>query len=152
MLLVVLVGFCSFALDVGTIYANRRALQNAADAAALAGAREVQTELLGGTGYPASQALSFAAKNGVTGNGQACPTNGSATVISGSNSPGPIPNSWQVDTSRRVPLTFGGVIGVPTMCVSAHALAVVVDLKSAKVWPWGVLGGVTLPPNASGHA
>ena len=149
MMLVVLVGFCSFAIDVGTIYANRRALQNAADAAALAGAKEVQTQLLGGTGYPANLALSYAAQNGVTANGGACPKDGSATVISSSNTPGPIPNSWQIDTSRLVPLTFGGVIGVSTMCVSAHAVAVVVDVNQAKIWPWGILGGTSMPPNAS---
>lgn len=138
--LILLLGFCAFVLDVGTIYAQRRALQNAADAAALAGAKEVEIGLLGGDSAPASQALSYAARNGVARTGPVCPTDGSATVISSSNIPGPLPNSWQVDTSRRVKLTFAPFLGISSMCVSAHAVAVVTDVTVAKVWPWGILG------------
>ena len=40
-IIVMLLVFVSLAIDVGSVYAERRKMQNAADAAALAGAREL---------------------------------------------------------------------------------------------------------------
>ncbi len=50
--LVVLLGFLALAIDVGRVYAERRNMQNAADAGALAGARE----LCLGQEFPAAEA------------------------------------------------------------------------------------------------
>jgi Flp pilus assembly protein TadG len=147
LLLVALVGFCALVLDFGTIYANRRALQNAADAAALAGAKEVQAQLLGGSGSPAAQAQSWASMNGVPTSGTSCASDGRPTLTyNGPN--GSVPNSWQIDTSRLVNLNFGPVIGVSTMCVAAHAVAVVTNVSEPKIFPWALLGGTKLPPYA----
>src|SRR5690606_4536767 len=41
LMLVVLLGFAALAIDGGMVYAERRHMQNAADAGALAGAREL---------------------------------------------------------------------------------------------------------------
>jgi hypothetical protein len=48
-----------------------------------------------------------------------------------------------------VRLTFAPVIGVSTMCVTAHAVAVVTDVTPAKIWPWGLLAGTQLTPYAT---
>ena len=152
LLLVALVGFCALVLDFGTIYANRRSLQNAADAAALAGAKELSAQFmvpgpLAQPGPPDQAAARWASSNGVPNSGPTCTTDGKPTVTyNGTNSR---PNSWEVDTSRMVRLNFGPVIGVPTMCVTAHAVAVVTGVTPAKVWPWGLLAGTALTPYAT---
>lgn len=140
LLLTVLLGFSALVLDVGTVLAQRRSLQNAADAAALAGARELQRGLLNvGPVDPDGEARLLAQRNGVSAAGAACPSSGVATVVQSTS--GPVANSWQVVASRRVPLTFGRAIGVGWQCVSARATAVITDLEVAKIWPWAVLNG-----------
>src|SRR5919205_1052099 len=112
LLIIVLVGFCALVLDFGTIYANRRALQNAADAAALAGARDLENQVLGGTGDPTRQALAWASKNGVPAAGAQCTPDNTPTVTYNSQNATRGQYSWQVSTSKLVRLTFGSVIGV----------------------------------------
>lgn len=144
LLLPVLLGFCALVLDVGLIYANRRALQNAADGAALAAVRELQQELLGaapGAANPEGMAEALAAQNGVLGDVYGdCTPDSKARIVS--SQPGPLPHSWAVETSRLVGLHFGPAVGRRTQCVHARALAVVTELKTTKVWPWAVLDGV----------
>ena len=141
LLLIVLVGCCALVLDFGTIYANRRALQNAADAAALAGAKEVEAQLLGGTGTPSAQAQAWAVRNGVTSVsiGATCTPDRKPTLTY-NNASTARPNSWRVTTSRLVHLTFAPVIGVSDLCVTANAVAVVTDSLASKVFPWGLYG------------
>src|SRR5919197_5940638 len=98
LLLLVLLGVCALVLDFGTLYANRRHLQNAADAAALAGAKELETQLLTVSTYmgpgPAAQALIWANGNGVPTTGATCTTDKQATVTY--NNPSPTrPYSWE---------------------------------------------------------
>ncbi len=59
--LVVLLGFLALAVDLGMLYAERRAMQNAADAGALAGARAMC-----GGGNVEAEARKFAEANGAT--------------------------------------------------------------------------------------
>ena len=147
MLMVVLIGFSAFVLDVGQIYAARRSLQNAADAAALAGAKDVESIVFGGVGDPSGQALTWATKNGVPGTGGTCTSDGKATVTF--NNPSPTrSNSWQVSTSRLVALTFGPVIGVQNMCVSATAVAVVTNGALAKLFPFTIFSNTNISPYA----
>jgi Flp pilus assembly protein TadG len=121
-LLPVLMAFCAFAIDVGSLYAQRRALQNAADAAALAGAREALQQQLGSTtADPKAKALDFAKRNGIDMTGSVCPSDGKATLST--NVAGVSPQTWQVTTSRQVKLTFGSFVGAPTQCVQATAEA-----------------------------
>jgi hypothetical protein len=115
---------------MGTMYANRRALQVAADSAALAAANEMRNQLLdptapAGTYNPSAKALDFARRNGVTSAGPACPSDYRSTV-SGNSSPGL--HTWQVQTSKLVPLTFASALGIPAQCVSASAQSIA-DLK-----------------------
>lgn len=61
-LLIVLLGFTALAIDVGSLYGERRIMQNAADGAALAGAEEL---CLGKSGSAAiAMAKSYATTNG----------------------------------------------------------------------------------------
>ncbi|MBI4507550.1 MAG: hypothetical protein HY691_18615 [Chloroflexi bacterium] len=147
LLLFVLLGFCALVLDVGLVYAHRRSLQNAADAAALAAALELQRELLGATAEPAGQAEAFAGRNGVPAAPGDCTRDDSGTLVA--NRVGGQPHSWEVEASRVVPLVFGRAVGVASQCVRARALAVVVELRATKVWPFGVLGGAQRTPGAT---
>lgn len=143
LLLVVLLGFSALVLDVGMLYAHRRSLQNAADAAALAAAGELELQIVGSAGDPVARALGTASKNGVKVAGSPCQPSGTATVTL--NQPGPIgpnetpPRSWQVETTRLVRLVFGAALGRDAQCVRAQAIATVTELKATKVWPWAVL-------------
>lgn len=61
-LLVILLGFTALVVDVGNVYLQKAELQNAADAAALAGAQELPMSATTAN----STAISYASKNGVT--------------------------------------------------------------------------------------
>ena len=148
LMLILLLGFMALVIDFGTIYANRRTLQNAADAAALAGAKEIEMQILGGTGAPSTAALSLAAKNGIATTGAACTADGNPSVTYNSPSASR-PNSWQVTTSRLVRLTFAPIVGVSTVCVQTNAVAVVTDAMVGKIFPWSLYGSeVTALPFA----
>jgi Flp pilus assembly protein TadG len=149
LLMIVLVGFSALVLDFGTIYANRRSLQNAADAAALAGAKDLETQVMGGSGSPSTQALTWASKNGVPTAGAACTADGKPTVSYNGPNTAQGANSWEVTTSRLVSLTFGPVIGVSKMCVSADAVAVLTTGAQAKVFPYAINNDTTLSKTAS---
>ncbi len=153
-LMAVLLGFCALALDGGMVLGQRRALQNAADAAALAGVREIQQAMLSGKAtYPTAQAQLWAANNGVNGGSYSptvsdpCNPNGTATI----NYNGPDSarqNSWKVNVTRKVKLVFGPLIGIKEMCVTAKAVAVVTNGQPAKLFPYSLYGNTTLSPFA----
>jgi Flp pilus assembly protein TadG len=148
LMLILLLGSTAVVIDFGTLFASRRALQNAADAAALAGAKELESQIVSGTGTPAGTALSWAAKNGVASAGATCPSDGKATVTY--NNPSTTrQNSWQVSTSRLVHLTFAPVIGVTNVCVQTNAVAVVTQAMAAKIFPYSLYGNITLSPFAA---
>jgi hypothetical protein len=48
-----------------------------------------------------------------------------------------------------VPLSFGSVIGMSTMCVTASAVAVVTTGAEAKLFPYAIYNNTTIPPTAS---
>lgn len=147
LLLLVLLGFCALVLDVGLVYAHRRALQNATDAAALAAARELQRELLGASGDPAGLAERFAGHNGVPAETGDCTRSDTSTLVA--NRAGTLPHSWEVEASRVVPLVFGRAVGVAQLCVRARALGVVVELRETKIWPFGILQSTPRTPNVT---
>jgi Flp pilus assembly protein TadG len=122
LLLPLMMAFAAFAIDIGSVYAHRRALQNASDAAALAGAREaLQLQLGSTTANPKAKALDFAKRNGIEMPGSVCQSDGKATLSS--NQAGTNPQTWSVTTSRKVSLTFGSFVGTPSQCVQASAEA-----------------------------
>ncbi len=125
LMLVALIGFLGLVIDVGNLYAQRRFMQNAADAAALAGARaqaenkslpEVQTAI-----------REYALRH-----------NGAQTVISdvvmaGGNS------TVAVSVTKIVPSYFMGVMGIDTNTVGASAQAGLCPLGPPHgIMPFGV--------------
>jgi len=153
LLMAVLLGFCALALDGGMVLAQRRALQNAADAAALAGVREIQQAMLTSNAtYPSQQAELWAANNGVNGGtyvgADTCSPDGKPT-INYNNFNNSRPNSWQVNVSRKVKLVFGPLVGLKELCVGAKAVAVVTNGQPAKVFPFSLYSDVKPSPFAA---
>ncbi len=103
-MLVVLIAFLGLVIDGGNVYAQRRQLQNAADAAALAGARCLAAGQ--GQATAAAVARQYAASNGAD---HCIPTTEPYTVTA--------------TVSKRVPTFFARIVGVPEVPVSAVAAA-----------------------------
>ena len=117
LLMVVLLAFLALAIDVGHVYAERRRMQNAADAGALAGAQEI---CFGDYGEAEGKAREYT----ITRNGAQTADidiqGGTVTVVAG----------------ETVPTFFAGVIGFPTVDVSAIAAAACGKARSALgLWP-----------------
>lgn len=107
LLLPVIVGCAGLSIDVGSWYLTRAQLQNAADAAALAGAGD----LPGSPSSAATDAQTLAAKNvsGATVT-TVTPYNGDSTQI-------------QVTVSKRASASFASVLGISEPTVTATAVA-----------------------------
>jgi hypothetical protein len=138
--IVVLLAFAGLAIDGGTAYLNRRRMQNAADAAALAGARELAAALCAGTTANATDAAvdaavaDYALRNGVDTaedavahyvrfEGEAV-VEFSPPVAVGS---GAVPNGASgviVTTTITRPTYFLGLIGQPVGPAQASATAI----------------------------
>jgi len=106
--MLIFVALLAFVVDFGVVYATKAKLQNAADAAALAGAQDIACG--GGAGTSATTAVTYAQSNGV-------PVGG--TIVS------PGSNSISVLTRERVNMVFGQVIrpSQPYIDVEARATA-----------------------------
>ena len=104
---VVLCGFAAFAVDIGLVSAEKADLQNAADAAALAGAQDLPN-----TATARSTAFTYAELNGVeTANTSVTPSyNGNSNLI-------------EVVCTQTVEYTFARVLGFTSTQVSARAVA-----------------------------
>jgi Flp pilus assembly protein TadG len=114
--MVALMGFLALATDVGMLYREKRLVQTAADAGALAAAAQIGTYTNG-----TEPAQSAATQNGLTlgsGSGQATVT---ATVLSGTTSTGYV----QVVVTEHTPTIFMGVLNsnYSSMDISATAQA-----------------------------
>lgn len=105
LMLVVLIGSLALVVDLGHAFAQRRAMQNAADAAALAGARALA--LAEGADTARAVAFEYAVDRG--GADRCAVTLGDTTVT--------------VVVSRTFGTYFASIIGVPTMPVAAQATA-----------------------------
>lgn len=129
LMLLVLLGFAAMAIDVGELLWNRRALQNAVDAAALAGVRELPSN------PPLAQqvALDYAAANGFSNaSGQVSVTAAISTIFN--------PNDSLVVTAvRKRPPLFRWAVGGGDVDVPAQAVAIVAQVEPpCDLWPWGV--------------
>jgi len=130
-MIVVLIAFLGLVIDGGNVYAQRRQLQNAADAAALAGAR---AQLLKGTAAVASAASQYATANGADG----------CEVVTTTN-------TVTANVSKTVETFFVRVVGINSMPVGASATAAIstptsltcsflpltVPYKEPSQWPTG---------------
>ncbi len=118
----VLLGLISLAIDVGHVYAERRRMQNAADAGALAGARQLC--MLQGADKARAEAARYLRENGVA----------AADII-----PADIQVAGSVVnvTARQTADTFlAGFVGFDTVDVGATASAACGAAKSAcGLWP-----------------
>jgi Flp pilus assembly protein TadG len=135
--MVIIVSFVGFAIDVGQMRYAKRQLQNAADAAALAGATELN--YCGGTAN--CTALQTAAQNAITENGYGsstlatnCGTPGSGLSITVNNGPCALgsktadphygdTNYVEVVVTQPQPTYFARVLGLNSVSISARAEA-----------------------------
>jgi len=120
LLMVVFLSILAIAIDVGRIYSERRRMQNAADAGALAGAREIclDPKAYGGDWYAA--AFDYAVNRNVA----------DTADISR--------DGWTVDVVARTTMdtTFAKVFGIATVNVGANAAAACGAAQSAcGLWP-----------------
>jgi Flp pilus assembly protein TadG len=114
-----LFGFVALATDVGTLFHAKRLVQTAADAAAIAGAAELN---YGDAAYVTSVSRAAAAQNGVT-NG----TNGASVSV---NTPAPAYGAYagltpyvEVIVSQPQPTFFMRAFSLASMTVTARAVA-----------------------------
>ena len=122
LLMVVLLSFVALAVDVGNAYGRRRRMQNAADAAALAGARELCWR--NGSAAAASAARNFLLDNGVPAEDI---RSGDITVTGN-----------RVDATAHIQAdTFvAGIMGFPAVDVEAAAAAACgAATSTCGLWP-----------------
>jgi Flp pilus assembly protein TadG len=136
LLMTALVGFLALVVDVGNAYAQRRYMQNAADAAAMAATRYMALNRAGG----ASDAGVASAINTYLAN------NGGAESLGSPN--GKTSNAWYVqgDGSTVSPVGNGG--GIPSSAVGVKVNA----SKSVSTYFARVLGVSNIGVNAAGAA
>jgi hypothetical protein len=115
--MIAVIGFAALAVDIGYMFSTRRAMQTAADAAAIAAANALQSS--NSNNYQQA-ATDVATLNGFT-NGQ----NG-VTVTVGTPTSGPYSGNSsyvEVDVQQAVPTFFLRVLGFNTLNVAAHAVS-----------------------------
>jgi hypothetical protein len=120
--LVVVLSFVGLALDGGLALSKRRAMQNAADAAAFAGAREVAL----GHDQPSVYTTVYSYSQGYNGAASFTGTYypGNETLGSGSGSPPSGSTGVCVTTHITHQTLFMGLIGINSVPISAQACAV----------------------------
>lgn len=125
--MLVILGFAALAIDVGRLMHERRELQNAADAAAMAGARELPWSPAAATGA----AGDWAAKNEI-GPGELESVEVSSTYADD--------DTLTVSVEREVPFLFGRVLGLQGDTIHATASARAGSAAALDgLRPWGVL-------------
>lgn len=135
--MVALLAFVALAIDGGYIYAERRHLQNAADAGALAGAYEI---CFGSPALVVSTAKHYAIDR-----------NGAQDALVDT----PEPYQVYVQASATIDMFFAGVIGLETVDVNADATAACGAATSAcGLWPIALRAGRwnTLYNTGCGHS
>ena len=105
LLMVVLTAFAGLALDAGMLYLTKTKLQNAADAAALAGAKDLPN-----SSAAKSTADSYAQQNGSAVTTTTTPYNGNSKQI-------------EVVCKKKVKFAFASLLGLTDTDVSARAVA-----------------------------
>lgn len=112
----VLLGLAALVVDIGFLYLNKTQLANSADAAALAGAKELPKDPI--------EAINIAEEYALT-NGK--PTDITDTTISADN------KTIYVEISRDVKLFFAPILSINSSTVTAKAAA---QVKIAASVPW----------------
>jgi Flp pilus assembly protein TadG len=147
--LIVMIGFCSFAVDLGRVQTAKTELRRAADAAARAGVASLAL----GTSSVQTAAINMAANDKCDGSTVTLTdSNVSVGIWNSTNSTfstsGTANNTTtyqavQVKTSRAIPLLFGEILGMAHCTVNADSTAALVsvttpitDYISAHGNPW----------------
>lgn len=139
LMMFVLIGFLALVIDIGNAYAQRRLMQNAADAASIAASRYLAASLQAGASDAAIAGVvtSYLAPNGgatyVPGAAMGAEdgawyvsSNGTRikAIGSGGSAPAfPAGAGVEVVATKQVNTYFGGVVGHPTVTVRAGASA-----------------------------
>ena len=120
---VVFLGIAALVVDLGIIYLNRNQVANAADAAALAGAKD----LPGHTDLALANAHQYAVTNGKAGDII-------VPLLSDNNT------TLSITITRKVPLIFAQVFGKDSVIINASATAKVMPFKGGGIGivPWGI--------------
>lgn len=124
LMVVALFAFVALALDVGHVYAGRRRMQNAADAGALAGAREICFGGHDSLEAAQNRALQLAEQYAIERNGAHAAT---VEILDD--------YTVTVDARQTLDTFFAGVIGINTAPVRAQAAAACGSLVSTGAWP-----------------
>jgi Flp pilus assembly protein TadG len=156
----VLLGFLGLVIDVGNAYAQRRFMQNAADAAALAGARYLANNIAGASDAAVGGVVAayLAANRGATYTPNAALTaqdgvwyvNASGVRVSAVGAGGSAPTfptavGLEVVATKQVSTYFATVIGYPTLTVRATGTAMYGGEASQQIQP---PGGTSILPIA----
>jgi Flp pilus assembly protein TadG len=124
---VVVCGFAGLSIDVGNVAVDRRHLQNAADAAALAAAQQLPASTTNAT----ADATSWMAKNGYAGAG-------AATVVSSSTYTAN--DTVTVTGSDELRLFIAPLVGKESASVTAMAKAIIGSMAGGSgLVPFGLL-------------
>ena len=142
LLIVLLGGMAAFAIDLARVYSGVNEMQTGADAAALAGASQLQHT---GTG-PASSVVAFATNNTAFGSAIIVPVSDieggfwDPAVSSFTPSSNWLVNNAVRVTTRSTPATaFGSLLGRASVSVSRPAIAWIANQSSRDcVKPWGI--------------
>jgi Flp pilus assembly protein TadG len=138
LVLMSLLGVAGFVIDYGNWEVNRHQVQDAADAAALAGASGIPA----GSGTANSLAAAEYAKNG----------GASDSVAVAQTTDLQANDSVTVTASRQAPTSFTSIFGIHSVTVSASARATVESFTQinagTNVMPWGVLQSSYVPGQA----
>jgi Flp pilus assembly protein TadG len=134
--LIVMLGFCSFAVDLGRVQTAKTELRRAADAAARAGV----ANLAQGTSQVEAAAIAMAANNKCDGlpvtltdsnvNVGIWNSSTSTFTTSGSANDSTTYSAVQVKTSQSIPLLFGEILGMAHCTVNATSTAALVSVSA----------------------
>ena len=140
LVMAVVMGFVALAIDIGLFYQDRREMQNAADAAALAG-----VQFLPQSPATAIQtARTWAHDNGVT-DSEIVKIEVRKTNVSN--------DTMYVELSRQFSWIFGRVLGQTTSAAPGKAKALVGSVGgNNKMMPWALLQGNSACLDSSGNA
>jgi hypothetical protein len=173
--LVAMLGFCSFAVDLGRVQTAKTEIRRGADAAARVAAAYLSQESDGGASGPVqTQAEAIAKLNYVDGsplilnNSQIVIGTWDSTRTPGVFIKGGTPNpaagiysAVQVSAVRQIPLLFGSILGARTCNVTANSTAALIAIQkpltqyvSAHGNPWlaGALAGTLASQPDHGYA
>jgi len=127
LLLPVLLGLSAMVVDVGNVFAERRSLQKAADAAALAAAQDAA--------HAATLASHYSAANGGPSSLQPCPPAGPPLGDTGACYTWPYKGNQdkvEVVIAESVPTLFGKILGVSHFKVKVRAVALRTEATSVR--------------------